>query len=66
MKKFTSTFFLTIILSVSVFAGDDGTTHSGGRTCPNNQTTCFAGQTEQPQNDSTYEKVITFLKTLFG
>lgn len=65
MKKFTSTFFLTIILSISVFA-NDGTTHSGGKTCPNNQTTCFAGQIEQTENDSTYKKIITFLKTLFG
>lgn len=43
MKKLTRTIFLIFVLSVSAFA--EGTMHTGGRTCPPNET-CFTASAE--------------------
>ncbi|MGC2237627.1 MAG: hypothetical protein WA584_15800 [Pyrinomonadaceae bacterium] len=68
MKKFATILVLLFVLSVSAFA-DDGTIHTGGKTCPQGQT-CFAddgtihtgGITESPIIKDIYD----FLKSIFG
>lgn len=63
MKKFVSTLILLIVLSISVFA--DGETHSGGRSCPPNQT-CFAGSTpEQPIEKPDVSRFYREVKDIF-
>jgi hypothetical protein len=69
MKVKVSTFAMLLILSVSIFAqGDDGTTHTGGRSCPEGQT-CL---TIEPARDTTakenyfFKDILNYLKSLLG
>lgn len=63
MKKIVITFFLSLILSISVFA--DGETHNGGRSCQPNQT-CFAGSTpEQPVEKPDVSRFYREIKDIF-
>jgi hypothetical protein len=65
MKKFVSTFVLLIALSCAVSA-DDGTTHSGGKTCPEGQT-CLVVSPDAGKSEKTfYTGILYFLKALLG
>ncbi|HQU86037.1 MAG TPA: hypothetical protein PKY59_23120 [Pyrinomonadaceae bacterium] len=68
MKK---NIFLTLILitlcSFTALAGDgDGTTHSGGKTCPQGQQTCLVELPQETQTKSVYIEIFDYLKELFG
>lgn len=68
MKKTASILVLLSVLSFSALA-DDGTTHSGGKTCPEGQT-CLIQPPIQPTTEPTDKDALTeivdFLKALFG
>lgn len=67
MKKFTSILVLLFVLSVSTFA-DDGTTHSGGKSCPQGQTCLTDGTTHsggKPQSQI-IKNIYDFLTSIFG
>lgn len=71
MKKIYLTLIVISLCSFSLFAGDgDGTTHSGGKTCPNSQTTCLVSiPQEDEKEDETkpvYIEIFDYLKNLFG
>jgi hypothetical protein len=61
MKKTILMFALLVTLSVSVFA-DDGTTHSGGKSCPPGVVCSSAEPVENP----VLVDIFDFLKSIFG
>lgn len=64
MKKITISFILLLILSLTAFA--EGEIHTGGKSCPQNQT-CLV-QTEQTESDSDnpiFSAVRDFLDLIF-
>ncbi len=75
MKKITTVLVLLFVLSVSVFA--DGVYGAGGKSCPQGQTCLFDGnvpadgksdstdQTGETKEDSIFENVLDFLKSIF-
>lgn len=78
MKKFTLIFALLLTLSVSILA-DDGTTHTGGKSCLPEQT-CFvddgtthtggksnlSNQTTDSSGDTVLLNILDFLNSIFG
>lgn len=66
MKKTLLICAFTLVLFIPGFAGDDdGTTHSGGRTCPENQV-CRTAPAEHPaDNDSIYKYILTLIEIVF-
>lgn len=71
MKKIYLTLIVISLCSFSLFAGEgDGTTHTGGKTCPNGQTTCLVSVPQElPQESETkpvYMEIFDYLKELLG
>jgi hypothetical protein len=65
MKKIVPILVLLVLLSLAAFA-DDGTTHSGGKTCPQGQT-CLVAPTDSGTNSKTvFTKMLDLLKNVFG
>lgn len=73
MKKFTTTFFLLIVLSLSVFA-DEGQIPIGGKACPQGQT-CRTGEypiggkaneSFDSSKNSVYQDIFDFIVSIFG
>jgi hypothetical protein len=68
MKKSATILVLLFVLSVSVFA-DEGTTHSGGKSCPQGQQTCLIeGTTHSGGKPESViiKNIFDFLKSIFG
>lgn len=67
MRKFATTLVLLFVLSVSVFA-NEGTTHSGGKSCPQGQTCLTDGTTHTggKSDNPIIENIFDFLKSIFG
>lgn len=70
VKKIAIALVLTSLCSVTVFAGDgDGSIPTGGRTCPNGQTTCLVQpEPNLPEAESqpVFVEIFDYLKCLFG
>lgn len=67
MKKIYLTLVLVSLCSFTSFAGEgDGTTHTGGKTCPQGQQTCLAEIPQETQSKSVYLEIFDYLKQLFG
>lgn len=62
MKKSILMFALLVILSVSGFA-DEGTTHSGGRSCPPGVPVC---RPAEPVEKPLVEGIFDFIVSIFG
>ncbi len=67
MKKFATILVLLFALSVSTFA-EEGTTHSGGRSCPQGQTCLTDGTTHSGgrTGNPIINTVFDFLGSIFG
>jgi hypothetical protein len=67
MKKFATILVLLFVLSVSAFA--EGDIHTGGRSCPQGQQTCFTNTGEYPIGEKSENPIIKdifdFLKSIF-
>ncbi|MCD9185693.1 MAG: hypothetical protein LUM44_04625 [Pyrinomonadaceae bacterium] len=67
MKKIYLTLIVISLCSFSLFAGEgDGTTHTGGKTCPNGQQTCLASVPQETETKAVYIEIFDYLKSLFG
>jgi len=67
MKKIYLTLIVISLCSFSLFAGEgDGTTHTGGKTCPNNQQTCLVNYSQEVETKPVYIEIFDYLKNLFG
>ncbi|MGC2238980.1 MAG: hypothetical protein WA584_22690 [Pyrinomonadaceae bacterium] len=61
MKKFTTTFFLLFVLSISIFA-DEGQIPIGGKACPQG-TTC---RPAEPVENPVIKDIFDFIVSIFG
>lgn len=67
MKKIYLTLIVISLCSFSLFAGEgDGTTHSGGKTCPNGQQSCLVSAPQEPETKPVYLEIFDYLKELLG
>lgn len=69
MKKIATILVLSFVLTVSVFAEDDGEVHTGGKTCPQGQQTCLIGDTTNSggESENTFSQdIFDFLNSIFG
>ncbi|MCD9185689.1 MAG: hypothetical protein LUM44_04605 [Pyrinomonadaceae bacterium] len=67
VKKIAIALVLTSVCSLTIFAGEgDGTIPTGGRTCPNGQTTCLVNAPQEPETKPVYIEIFDYLKSLFG
>ena len=62
MRKFASILILLFVLSISAFA--EGDIPLGGKSCPQGQTCSNDG--DEKSDNSIYQDVLDFLKTIFG
>lgn len=69
MKKLTLVLALSFLFAISVNA--EGDVPIGGRTCPNQQTTCLVNSEPETETDSTgivvktYKTFLVYLKSIF-
>jgi hypothetical protein len=67
MKKSVLMFTLLVVLSVSGFADEgDGTTHSGGRTCPPNVVCRSAAEPSENPEESVLLEIFDYRASIFG
>lgn len=69
MKKIATILVLSFVLTVSVFAEDEGDIHTGGKTCPQGQQTCLIGDTNHSGGEvenSVSQDIFDFLNSIFG
>ena len=66
MKKLATVLLLLFVLAFSVFA-DEGTTHTGGKSCPQGQQTCLTDGTTHTggKSENPIIKIFDFLKSIF-
>ena len=65
MKKIATILILLFVLTFSALA-DDGTTHTGGKSCPQGQTCLNDGTTHTGGlSESPFIKIFDFLKSIF-
>ena len=64
MKKITFSFILLFVLTFTAFA--DGDIHTGGKSCPQNQTCLFHTEQTEPDSDIFIIKAVrNFLDLIF-
>jgi len=67
VKKIVIALVLTALCTLTIFAGEgDGTTHSGGKTCPNGQQTCLVNAPQETETKSVFIEIFDYLKNLLG